>query len=73
VQRVLEGRDTACVLLTPRPLARSAGGVTLSLTGQATWTGTSEHSRRLDGARVHVRVVSPRRRVGGDVTVCGVT
>lgn len=69
VQRVLEGRDTACVLLTPRPLARSAGGVTLSLTGQATWAGTSERSRRLSGASVHMRVVSPRRRVSGDVTV----
>ena len=71
VQRVLEGRDTACVLLTPRPLARSAGGVTLSLTGQTTWAGTSERSRRLAGTRVHVRIVSPRRRVSGDVTVCG--
>jgi len=71
VQRVLEGCDTACVLLTPRPLARSAGGVTLSLTGQATWTGTSERSRRLSGASVHMRVVSPQRRVSGSVTVIG--
>ncbi len=69
VQRVLEGRDTACLLLTPRPLARSAGGVTLSLTGQSTWAGTSARSQRLAGAQVHMRVVSPRRRVGGDVTV----
>ena len=71
VQRVLEGRDTACVLLTPRPLARSAGGVTLSLAGQATWAGTSARSQRLSGTRVHVRVVSPRRRVSGAVTVVG--
>jgi len=69
VQRVLEGRDTACVLLTPRPLTRSAGGVTLSLTGQSTWAGTSARSQRLAGSQVHMRVVSPRRRVGGDVTV----
>jgi hypothetical protein len=31
VQRMVEGRDTACVLVVPEPLARSAGGVTLSL------------------------------------------
>jgi hypothetical protein len=72
VQRVLEGRDTACVLLTPRPLARSAGGVTLSLAGQATWAGTSARSQRLSGTRVHVRIVSPRRRVSGDVSVTGI-
>ena len=27
VQRVIEGSDTACVLVTPEPLARSAGGL----------------------------------------------
>jgi hypothetical protein len=31
VQRVIEGSDTTCVLLAPEPLARSAGGVTISL------------------------------------------
>ncbi|MGE0360602.1 MAG: hypothetical protein AB7H93_12870 [Vicinamibacterales bacterium] len=31
VQRVIEGGDTTCVLLAPEPLARSAGGVTLTL------------------------------------------
>jgi len=31
LQRVLEGSDTTCVLLAPEPLARSAGGVTLTL------------------------------------------
>jgi hypothetical protein len=69
VQRVIEGSDTACVLLTPHALARSAGGLTLSLAGQSTWTGTSDSSRRLTGAHVAVRVVSPRRRVDGSVTV----
>lgn len=69
VQRVIEGTDTACVLLTPEPLARSAGGLTLSLTGRAQWTGTSERSRLLQGADVRVRVVSPRKRIDGDVRV----
>jgi hypothetical protein len=30
VQRVIEGSDTACVLLAPMPLARSAAGVTIN-------------------------------------------
>jgi hypothetical protein len=35
VQRAIEGSDTACVLLTPEPLSRSAGGLTLALTAAA--------------------------------------
>ena len=31
VQRVIEGSDTTCVLVAPEPLARSAGGVTLTM------------------------------------------
>jgi hypothetical protein len=31
VQRLLEGSDTTCVLLGPEPLARSVGGVTLTV------------------------------------------
>jgi hypothetical protein len=31
VQRLIEGSDTTCVLLGPEPLARSAGGVTLTV------------------------------------------
>ena len=69
VQRVIEGSDTACVLLTPAPLARSAGGLTLSLAGRSTWAGDSDRSRRLRGVDVRVRVVSPRKRIDGDVTV----
>src|SRR5262245_56808176 len=34
VQRAVEGRDTACVLVAPEPIARSAGGLTLTLTGR---------------------------------------
>jgi len=67
VQRTIEGSDTACVLVAPEPLARSAGGVTLSLGAAAQWTGTSDRSRRLAGLDLTTRVVSPRRRVQGDV------
>ena len=69
VQRVIEGSDTACVLLTPEPLARSAGGLTLSLAGRSTWAGSSERSRLLQAVDLRVRVVSPRKRIDGDVRV----
>ena len=69
VQRVIEGSDTACVLLTPEPLARSAGGLTLSLAGRSTWAGSSDRSRLMQGVDLRVRVVSPRKRIDGDVRV----
>ena len=68
VQRSIEGSDTACVLLSPEPLARSAGGLTLTLSGRTTWTG-AERSRRLTGMDTQVRIISPRRRVDGDVAI----
>lgn len=68
VQRAIEGSDTACVLLTCEPLARSAGGLTVSLTSRATWAGTSDRSRRLAGVDMRARVVSPRKRIDGTVT-----
>jgi hypothetical protein len=69
VQRIIEGSDTACVLIAPQPLARSAGGLTLSLTGRARWTGDADRNRHLTGAALTVRVVSPRRRVDGEVSI----
>jgi recombination protein RecA len=69
VQRVIEGSDTACVLVAPQPLARSAGGLTLMLTGRARWTGDADRNRHLTGADLSVRVVSPRRRVDGDLSL----
>jgi len=72
VQRIVEGRDMACVLVVPEPLARSAGGVTLTVTGKTTWGGDSDRSRRVDGLDVAVRIASPRRKVEGDIRVrCG--
>lgn len=69
LQRTLEGRDTACVLVSPRPLARSAGGITLSLAGGSHWMGDSRQSCRLAGLDVTVRLMSPRRHMEGDVRV----
>jgi hypothetical protein len=69
VQRIIEGSDTACVLLTPEPLSRSAGGLTLALTGRSSWAGDSERSRRLASLDCTTRIVSPRRRVDGEVAL----
>jgi hypothetical protein len=72
VQRVVEGSDTACVLVAPEPLARSAGGVTLALAAKTRWGGDSDRSRRVEGLDVAARIVSPRRKHEGDVRVrCG--
>ena len=90
VQRTIEGSDTVCVLVASQPLARSAGGVTLSLIGRSRWVGdegsgfgardsglgvrssgpgVSSRRRRLAGMDVTVRIVSPRRRVDGEITI----
>lgn len=69
VQRIVEGSDTACVLVVPEPLARSAGGVTLMLTGKTAWAGDSDRSRRVDGLDVGIRVASPRRTFEEDIRV----
>jgi len=69
VQRIIDGSDTACVLIAPYPLARSAGGLTLSLAGRVRWTSDADRSRHLTGADIDVRIVSPRRRVDGQVSI----
>jgi hypothetical protein len=69
IQRTIEGSDTACVLLGTRPLARSAGGLTLSLTCHPQWDGAAARSRRLAGTEISVRVISPRRRLDAEVAL----
>jgi len=68
VQRAIEGKETACVLLVDRALARSPGGLTVLLDGAATrarWTGDAPRSQRLMGLDVTGRVLSPRRMAEG--------
>jgi hypothetical protein len=69
VQRAVEGHETACVLLAPEPLARSAGGLTLVLRAQATWGGDAGHSRVMTGLALGGRVISPRRRMEGELAL----
>ncbi len=72
VQRVIEGSDTACVVLGPGPIARSAGGITINTgaeTARAKWAGAHDRARRLAGIEVSARLMSPRRRVTGSVAL----
>jgi hypothetical protein len=69
VQRTIEGSDTACVLVVPEPLARSAGGLTLTLVARTSWAGAADRSRRIDRLDITMRIVSPRRRVDGEVAI----
>ena len=79
LQRVVEGSDTACVLVTPEPLARSAGGLTVMCSGRTTWNSNSTCSTAVASAKAvmagfdtDIRVVSPRRRVDGTARVAAV-
>ena len=82
LQRIVEGSDTACLLVTPEPLARSAGGLTVMCTGRTTWTAAADRGRltagasakavRLTGLETRIRVVSPRRRCDGAATVSAI-
>ena len=67
IQRTVEGSETVCLLLAPHAIARSAGGLTLTLGAQPAWEGDADRSRRLTGLELGVRVVSPRRQVEGEV------
>ena len=73
IQRTIEGSETACLLVGPQPLARSACGLTLSVTGCPQWHGVGDRSRRLTGLELAIRVVSPRRRAGGEVAISAVS
>lgn len=72
VQRIIEGSETACVVLGPVPIARSAAGITIN-TGEACsrarWSGQHDRARRLAGLSVSARLMSPRRRVAGSVAL----
>lgn len=73
VQRVIDGTETTCLLIGPGPIARSAGGVTITLVREAAatarWAGTHDRSRRLAGLAARAAVASPRRAMTGEARV----
>ena len=65
---VHEGRDTVGLLVGTAPMGRSAGGVSLSLSGTAQWAGTSAQSRRWSGMSVQAHL--GRSMAGKAVPAC---
>ena len=63
IARVIEGSQTAAVILGAERIARSAGGVTIALDAgepRAQWTGTGARARLLSGLAVRPRIVRAR-------------
>ncbi len=60
IARINEGRPTACLLVGPAPLGRSARGASVLMAGRAHWAGASAQTRHVLGftpSRFDVRSV----------------
>jgi hypothetical protein len=64
-QRLIEGRDTVGIVIAQEPIARSARGVTMRLTGEGSsapaWSGAGDRSRLFTGFTLHPQVASAHR------------
>ena len=68
VPRVIEGRPTACVLVGDRPIARSAGGMTVALEARGSsvrWMGDTGQAVLLRGFDLSVRAIGARQPDAG--------
>jgi hypothetical protein len=64
LQRIVEGSETACVLLGPAPIARSAGGVTIALArARGAWPRRHGDTELQSRAMSHESRVSAASRV----------
>ena len=64
--RMIEGGETAALLISRERVARSAGGVTIALeTAAAVWQGTANRARLFAGLEISPRVVGGRRVEAG--------
>jgi hypothetical protein len=61
LHRLVEGHDTALVLLAAMPVSRSAGGVSIRLQGRARWAGDTPRMCRLEAMDCALQVVSSRK------------
>ena len=66
LQRMVEGSQTACILVGNEAMARSSAGLTLRL-GRAQGSGPKFGAQRFDGIEVEARVVRARAREQEDV------
>jgi hypothetical protein len=69
LQRMIEGSQTACVLVGGQPMARSAAGLTLQLGMRNLECGRRFHGALFDGLDIQARVVRARARECEEVCV----
>jgi recombination protein RecA len=83
LQRAIEGGRTACVLASPAPVARSAGGVSIQLSraggftkvegggrgAGTTWDRSADRVRRLAGLGINARVLRARQTDTGSCEI----
>ena len=62
LQRMVEGSQTACLLIGSQPMARSSAGLTLELGIRDSGSGSRFRERLFEGPDVHARVVRARAR-----------
>jgi recombination protein RecA len=62
LQRMVEGSQTACLLIGSQPMARSSAGLTLELGIRDSGFGIRFGERLFDGLDVHARVIRARAR-----------
>ena len=62
LQRMVEGSQTACLLIGSQPMARSSAGLTLRLGLRAEGSGLRFTERLFDGIDVEARIVRARAR-----------
>jgi recombination protein RecA len=62
IERAIEGSDTAVVILSAIPVARSAGGRSIQLGGdqRVQWKGDHERTRRVAGVRSRASIAAAR-------------
>ncbi len=65
LQRPIEGSRTSCLIVTPGPVARSAGGVTIELSrvedvDRTRWSGKAGQPRLFLGLDIEARIVRSR-------------
>jgi hypothetical protein len=63
IERAIEGSDTAVLILSATPIARSAGGRSIHLGGDTTrvrWIGDHDRTRRVAGVRSRAAIAAAR-------------
>ena len=69
LQRMIEGSQTACVLVGGQPMARSAAGLTLQLSTKNVDGGRRFSGQLFDGLDIQARVIRARAREREEVCV----